>query len=174
MLLVTGAIGRYFYAYVPRAANGRELELEEVKARLGRMAEEWDQGQRRFRELARQRVETLIAAEQWEGSLLKRILALLGVQRGLKQALVELAAEGKREGVAHDQIKETIVLARRAHRTALMAAHYEDLRGILSGWRYLHRWVAVLMVLLIVLHVVYALAYRAHLFDGLLQGMGAG
>ena len=33
-LLVTGAIGRYFYAYVPRAANGRELELDEVKTRL--------------------------------------------------------------------------------------------------------------------------------------------
>ena len=26
-LLVTGAIGRYFYSWVPRAANGRELEL---------------------------------------------------------------------------------------------------------------------------------------------------
>ena len=34
VLLVTGAIGRYFYAWVPRAANGRELELEEVKLRL--------------------------------------------------------------------------------------------------------------------------------------------
>ncbi len=33
VLLVTGAIGRYFYAYVPRAANGRELELSEVKQR---------------------------------------------------------------------------------------------------------------------------------------------
>ena len=41
ILLVTGAIGRYFYAYVPRAANGRELELAEVKARLGRLSDEW-------------------------------------------------------------------------------------------------------------------------------------
>ena len=44
VLLVTGAIGRYFYSYVPRAANGRELELAEFKNRLGRMSEEWDQG----------------------------------------------------------------------------------------------------------------------------------
>ena len=25
VLLVTGAVGRYFYAWIPRAANGREL-----------------------------------------------------------------------------------------------------------------------------------------------------
>ena len=25
---VTGAIGRYLYAWIPRAANGRELELD--------------------------------------------------------------------------------------------------------------------------------------------------
>ena len=44
-------------------------------------------------------------------------------------------------------------------RTALMAAHYEDLRGVLNTWRYVHRWVAALMVLLVLLHIVYALTY---------------
>jgi len=32
-------------------------------------------------------------------------------------------------------------------------------RALLNGWRYLHRWVAALMVLLVVLHVIYALTY---------------
>jgi cytochrome b561 len=50
-------------------------------------------------------------------------------------------------------------LARRAHRAALMVAHFEDLRALLNSWRYLHRWVAALMVLLLVVHVVFALAY---------------
>src|SRR6185436_13412507 len=42
LLFVTGAIGRYFYAYLPRAANGRELELEELKRELERLGGEWD------------------------------------------------------------------------------------------------------------------------------------
>jgi hypothetical protein len=52
-----------------------------------------------------------------------------------------------------------IDLARRAHRAGWMAAHYEDLRALLSSWRYLHRWVALLMVLLLTWHVITALRY---------------
>jgi hypothetical protein len=52
-----------------------------------------------------------------------------------------------------------LALARRAHRTATAAAHLEELRVVLATWRYLHRWVAALMVLLLVFHVVYALQH---------------
>ena len=57
-------------------------------------------------------------------------------------------------------------LTRRAHRHALMAAHYEDLRAVAGTWRYLHRWVAVLMVLLVILHIVYAFSYSAFFGGG--------
>jgi len=50
---------------------------------------------------------------------------------------------------------------RTAQRTALAAAHFEDLRGLLASWRYLHRWVALLMVLLVVAHVFTALRYAS-------------
>ncbi len=159
VLLVTGAIGRYFYAYVPRAANGRELELTEVKARLSRMSEEWDQGQRQFRDRARQKVLALIEARQWKSSFLGRVLALVGVQIGLRRLLSDLAREARAEGIAEDHLRETVQLARRAHRTSLMAAHYEDLRAVLNSWRFVHRWAAALMVLLVLVHVVYALFY---------------
>ena len=55
---------------------------------------------------------------------------LLGVQRELRRKLLrKLAARGARARVwQEDQIKSRrSVLARRAHRIALMAAHYEDL-----------------------------------------------
>jgi len=159
VLLVTGAVGRYLYAYVPRAANGRELELAEVKARLGRVSEEWDQGQRRFGERARRAVDELVRARQWESSFVGRLAALVGGERALRRLLADLEREGRAEGLAPDQLDETRRLARRAHRTALAAAHYEDLRAVLATWRYLHRWVAALLVLLVAVHVLYALAY---------------
>ena len=166
VLLVTGAIGRYFYACVPRAANGRELELQEVKARLGRMSEEWDQGQRQYRERARNAVDELIEKKQWGSGFLRRVLSMLTGRGGLKRLLKRLEDEGREEGIDEEQIKETMQLARKAHRTALMAAHYEDLRAVLGTWRWLHRWMAALMVLLVVVHIVYALAYYPFFFGG--------
>ena len=165
-LLVTGAIGRYFYAYVPRAANGRELKLAEVKADLDGFFAEWVDEQREFGELARERVRAHIEARQWRGSFLGRVLALLGVQRDLRLVLKELQHEGRERGIREDHIEQTIRLARRGHRTALMVAHYEDLRAVLSTWRYLHRWVAAMLVLLVVIHIVHSLNYGALLFDG--------
>jgi cytochrome b561 len=61
-----------------------------------------------------------------------------------------------------------MLLARRAHRAATAAAHYEELRTLLTSWRYLHRWIALLMVLLVALHVATALRYSRAL------GLGGG
>jgi hypothetical protein len=160
-LLVTGAIGRYFYAYVPRAANGRELELVEVKSRLGIVSEEWSHGERMFREQARAAIEELVETRQWQASFFGRVGALFRGQRELHDLLIRLVDEGVEQGVPDEQIRETIDLARRAHRASLMAAHYEDLRGILASWRYLHRWLALLMGLLVVVHIVHAFLYGA-------------
>lgn len=165
VLLVSGAIGRYFYACVPRAANGRELELEEAQTRLARMATGWDPGQRLFSEFAATEVSGLVARQQWQSSFAGRVLALMGIQFSLRRVLRRIALEGQQQGVGSEQVKDTLHLARRAHRSALMVAHYEDLRAVLNSWRWLHRWVAALMVLLLVIHVIYALAYGSF-FDG--------
>ena len=65
----------------------------------------------------------------------------------------------KLESKYRKTIDELILLARRAQRTALMAAHYEDLRALLNSWRWFHRWIALGMVLLVVLHVATAIRY---------------
>ena len=84
---------------------------------------------------------------------------MLLAQRDLGRLLRRLRREGRRRGVPGPQLWTTLRLARRAHRTALMTAHFEDLRAVLSTWRYLHRWAAALMLLLVALHVVTALTY---------------
>jgi hypothetical protein len=165
-LLVTGAIGRYFYSYVPRAANGRELELEEVKRRVGSFATDWDTSQRAFVDRVREEIEGLIERRQWRSSFLGRVLALVAGQRDLRGVLSRLEEEGLSAGVSKERVRETLALARRAHRAALTAAHYEDLRAILETWRYLHRWVAALMILLLLLHVAYAVGYGSAVRSG--------
>lgn len=166
VLITTGAIGRYLYAFVPRAANGRELLLDEVRGRLAALSTEWDATSGSFAQRARERVSELAAGERWRRSLPRRIVALLSGQRRLRSVLHELGREARDEGLAPEQVRELLSLARRAYREAWMATHYEDLRGLLATWRYLHRWVALLMVLLVLAHVLTALRFAELPFLG--------
>lgn len=166
VLLTTGAIGRYFYAYVPRAANGRELELGEVRSRLAGLGEAWNTEHRHYTNEVQRSVTELVERRQWKGSFVGRAFALIGVQFDLRRTLKSLALLGQTEGVPEPRISETLTLAREAHRTALMVAHFEDLRAVLNTWRYLHRWVAALLVLLVVIHIVHAMTYGAFSHGG--------
>jgi thioredoxin reductase len=159
VLVATGAIGRYLYALVPRAANGRELALEELHARLATLASGWDRENRDFGERVRARVQELVAAGRRRCSYPGRLAALFVERRALRVALAELEREGRHEGVPESELHELLSLARRAHRTSWMAAHYEDLRGLMSSWRFLHRWVALYLVLIVLLHAIAALRF---------------
>jgi len=161
LLTVTGAIGRYLYAWVPRAVNGRELALDEVRQRVQSLPEQHDEVHRAFGTQMRDDVLALMTARQWRGSFVGRALAFCGIQRDLRRTLADLRARGAAAGVPKDLVERDIRLARQAWSGALTVAHYEDLRALLGSWRYLHRWVATLMVLLTVLHIVFALFYRA-------------
>ena len=159
VVVVTGAVGRYVYAWVPRAANGRELELDELRAELAAISGEWEREHREFGARIRAEVEASVSREAGQRSLLARLRALLGAPRRLRRALRGLRDEGRARGLPADQLERLFALARRAHRTASMAAHFEDLRGLISSWRYVHRWVALFLVLVVALHVVVALRY---------------
>lgn len=159
VLVATGAIGRYLYAFVPRAANGRELMHDELRARLAGLSAEWDRSGSGFAERVQREVAELSRGGVWKASLPARLAGVLGSQRALRRALARLEREGRAEGVDPERLRELLDLARRAHRAALGAAHFEDLRGLLSTWRWLHRWAALLMVLLVARHVALALRY---------------
>lgn len=159
VLVITGAIGRYFYAYVPRAANGRELAIEEVQASLTALEAEWDREDRAFGDRVRGEVDSLVQGGGWRGSFFGRVAALWLSQRRLSAVLGRLTDDARREGLSEDRIAGLCDLARRAQRNALAATHFEELRGILASWRWLHRWVALLMVLLAVIHILTALRF---------------
>ncbi|MFO1008561.1 MAG: NAD(P)-binding domain-containing protein [Planctomycetota bacterium] len=166
VLLVSGAIGRYVYAWVPRAANGRELEREELELRLERLASEDDGGQRAFVDRVRAVVAEHVANTQWDGGIPARLRSIVLGRSRLSAELERLAAEARMEGAPEANIERTLALARETWRVGMAAAHYEDLRGLVNAWRYVHRWVALLFVVLVAFHVVNALQYGELLFTG--------
>jgi len=42
ILVASGAVGRYLYSWLPKAANGSELEIEAARSRLASLRSEWD------------------------------------------------------------------------------------------------------------------------------------
>jgi hypothetical protein len=175
VVVAAGSVGRYLYALVPRAANGRAVELDEVRARLDRLSSGWDVEARGFGERVREVIAGVIDETPWRRSLPRRLAALVLGQRRLRRALVRLRAEGRAAGIAEGDLDRVLSLARQAHQLTVAVAHYEDLRGALASWRYLHRWLALVMLALAALHVVTAVRYADLRFDevwllGLLLG----
>ncbi|MCB9838720.1 MAG: NAD(P)-binding domain-containing protein [Phycisphaeraceae bacterium] len=159
IVITSGVVGRYFYAFVPRAANGREIDLGELRAKLGAMSAEWDRSSRGFGAEARLRVDEIVDRARWRSTLPGRIRELIVGQFRLRATLRRLRARAHAEDIAPDEVRDVMVLARRAYRLTLQITHYEEIRALLSTWRYFHRWLALLMVLLVITHIVTALRY---------------
>lgn len=155
VLVGTGAIGRWFYAWLPRSANGRELELAALRERVA--AASAAIGHEAFARDCRDRVHSLIERRQWRSTWIGRLVALVGLQWELWFLLRRLRRAGRAAGVGADALEAVLGAARDAHRAALALAHLEDLRALLSTWRWLHRWVALFMVLILAVHVATAL-----------------
>jgi thioredoxin reductase len=158
VLLVTGAVGRWFYAWLPRSANGRELELDKLRGEL--LAARARPGDP-FARTAHDEVLALLERRQWRSTWIGRVLALVGLQWDLWRTERRLRRRGADAGASPEAIAAALVQAREVHAAAVAMAHLEDLRALLGTWRWLHRWLALLMVLLTLVHVAVAVMHGA-------------
>lgn len=161
IVVAAGVVGRWFYSFVPRALNGRQQDLEELAGSVAAIAGEWDQSGRGFGADVRAAVEGLVADSRLGRGFFARIAGLVRSQWQLRGRLARLRRDAVAAGVPVAEVARTVALARRSHRLALQLAHYEEVRGLLSTWRWLHRWLALLLLLLTVVHVVVAVRYGA-------------
>jgi hypothetical protein len=159
VLVVTGAIGRFVYSLVPRAANGRELVLDEVRAEVASLSGELDQQGRGFATAVHAELAQVLASSRCDGTRWQRLLGFVRRRSALRGSLARLEAAGRAADVPPADLRRMLSLLRRSARLGAAIAYFEDLRGLLASWRYFHRWIALLMVALVVLHVVTALRY---------------
>ncbi|CAG0979163.1 Ferredoxin--NADP reductase [Phycisphaerales bacterium] len=159
VVVLTGCIGRYLYAFVPRAANGTETTLDDLQHQLAALSGEWDRNGRGFGTRVREQIDALVAPDRWRSSFFARVRTLAVGQWRLRRAISHLRKEGVAEGIPASEIKGVLAMARRAHRLTLLVTHYEDVRAVLSSWRYFHRWLGLLMVLLTSVHIAIAAKY---------------
>lgn len=152
VVVATGLVGRYIYARVPRSLEGKELELDELRARLNNHQTE----------LARLGLpSTLFQMPKAEPS---------AADRGLMAAFAG-AVSGDREGrrefrLLRDtvlasnnlsvQADEILPLARRYYRERGWFSRYHELRSLMGSWRFLHRWFAITLIVAMAFHILLA------------------
>jgi hypothetical protein len=80
-------------------------------------------------------------------------------QLRLRRTLRQLRHFGQGDGIPKNEIEHVLLLARKAYRLTLLVTHYEEVTAILSSWRYFHRWLGLLMILLAIVHIVTAVRF---------------
>jgi thioredoxin reductase/ferredoxin len=173
IVVVTGVIGRWFYSFVPRIQNGKQADLEELSGQAAVLAGEWDQDSRGFGREVQRQIESIASAADLGRGFFAHVFGLLRSQWRLRRKIAQLRRDGAAAGVPDTEVARLLQLAQRAHRISLQIAHYEEVRGILASWRWLHRWLALLLLLLIALHVAAALRFGGINFD-VFDRMGGG
>ncbi len=171
VVVVTGGVGRWFYSFVPRAQNGRQQNLEELQAKVTAIAGEWDRTGAGFGSEVRTMVEGLAERARFGRGFLARLLGLLQAEYHLRREMARLRVKARQEGIPQSEVHHVLGLAWQSHRLAMQLSHYEEVRGILSTWRWMHRWLALLLLLLLVVHVVTAVRWGGVDF-AVLPGLG--
>lgn len=155
IVVVTGVVGRYIYASVPRSLAGRELEREEVRERLMELRaqlEAWG-------------VEARLLEPPVAGTpdpargVLARLAGVLAGNRATRDDYRRLQASLRAEPALHAIAPRVLPVARRFYRSRQWLARYTELRALMGSWRFLHRWLAIVMLALAVFHIVLAVQF---------------
>ena len=153
-MVASGILGRYIYAHTPRSQEGRELELGELRQRLGQHQQTLE-----ARGLPHGFFQTAAAPEspQAERGILAALAGLAVGDIQLRREYRDLRGRIAGSPALRPLAAELLPLAKRYCRERHWAARYGELRSLMGSWRFMHRWFAVLMLIAAGFHVWIAL-----------------
>lgn len=152
---VTGIIGRTIYIRVPRSMTGHELEIQQVQSDLERY--------RMQLELNGLHADWLHESRPREGahrtSLIAGFMALIVGDRQRRQDFRKL----KRQIISSPRLRESASQILPVARAYCMHwqwfVRYHELRNLIASWRFFHRWLAILMLFVVLGHILVAMRF---------------
>lgn len=152
IVVITGVIGRYVLAQVPRTREGHELSLDQAHARFEELRQ--SVAELGLPPFARPPALPITAAS--------KLRALLGVLFG--DRTTRAAARRYRAALAErtpDATTRARILPQldRLLREADRLARLNDLTALMAAWRFLHRWLALVMIGTAACHVALAIRW---------------
>lgn len=153
VVVATGLLGRYIYAHTPRSLQGKELELAEIRRSLSvyrdslkKLGMPMDAFDKTLTPGGGQAQEGLIAGL---GALFQDRRANVENYLRLRQAVMNSPE-------LRPSAEEILRLGRKYFEECQWVARYHELRSLMSGWRFLHRWFAIVMLILASCHILIA------------------
>jgi hypothetical protein len=159
IVAATGLVGRYIYASVPRSLQGRELEIEELRKRL-------EDHRAQLEACGLSVIGATPEPVPSARSIPARFAILLAGSRAVRREYRRLRAAV----LTHPGLKplagQILPLARKYSADRQWLTRYTELRGLMGSWRFLHRWLAILMLTVVLFHVLVALRFGDLVFPG--------
>lgn len=151
----TGIAGRTIYIQVPRSLEGRELEFSQVRQELHNCRTELEMAGVQSDWLD----QPLPKPRTYQSSIISSLIVMIKGYRERERAYRAL----KRQILSSTQLKGTahriLPLARNFCIHTQWFIHYHELRSLIASWRFFHRWLAILMLCVVLCHVLMALHF---------------
>jgi len=163
IVVASGIAGRYLLAFLPRAVDGGDIELDAMPRRL---------------QVYRSKLVALGLDPQLLGDpgelkagkkrpwLLPSLARVFHGDRRSREELRRLKAAVDTHGGLGEEARVVLILIRRFCRERQFFVRYYELRKIVGAWRFLHQWFAIVLIAGAAFHILVALRF------GNLPGIG--
>ena len=155
----TGVVGRFIYAHTPRSVQGKELELAELQKNLG--AYRADMQKMGFSIDMFENTHPAVRRTSANGGMISILASFIAEDRRQTQEyrqLQEAVMSSAEIQTGHAHAREILELGRRYFKERQWLDRYQELRSMMSSWRFFHRWFAIVMLIIAAFHILVAAA----------------
>ena len=149
IVVLTGVVGRFIYAHVPRSVLGQELELSELTREL-------EEKRRVLLEKGVGVQASGAAADNRRRGVAASLAAMIEGDREAAREYSELSRAVMASPELAASAGEILPLAKRFVKEKQWLSRYEELRDLMGMWRFFHRWFAIVMLAVALCHVLVA------------------
>jgi hypothetical protein len=154
--VASGFVGRYIHVHLPKAADGRELDFQDIRSRLF-------QYRRKLVSLGVH--ESLLPAEaeldrrrEWLW-LIHALAAVLWGDRSARREFERLRQALTGSMGSGPEREQALRLGRRLCEGRQSLARLREIRRLMAAWRFFHGWFVVILLAGILFHVAIAVKY---------------
>jgi hypothetical protein len=155
MTVLTGLVGRYLYVRSPRSAEGRELSIEDLQARLDGMSHRLIVLGLDVDRLHPEEPGSRESAAGALGNLMALITGNCRWRRDYRRIQREVLTSPRLARSAGEILPLLKVLCREWQ----WLEGYHQMRRLTASWRFLHLWCAVVMMMVAALHILVAVRF---------------
>ncbi len=156
IVVLAGILGRYIYAHVPRSNEGQELDRDEVRLRLRTYKQKLEKLGLNLDQLKYLNLNPNTSATL---NIFVKIGRIITGDKQTRQQLKKLKNRVLLDPNLCSKSKQIFPLLKKLCQEHHWLTRYNELRSLMSSWRFLHRWLAIVMIVVVILHVVIAVAF---------------